>query len=85
MYAASLPFALLIMWFVIGSGPLALLAGDRPLIDRALLAPATGVAIVTLPAFWINRVGYPVQSFATNTDCRSNDRINCYVCGGQTR
>ena len=65
MYAASLPFALLIMWFVIGFGPLALLAGDRPLIDRALLAPATGVAIVTLPAFWINRVGYPVQSFAT--------------------
>jgi hypothetical protein len=65
MYVAGLLIALTAVWFAIGFGPLALLAGGRPLVERVLLAPAVGLAIASMLAFWINRVGYPVESFAT--------------------
>jgi hypothetical protein len=65
MYVAGLLIALITLWFAIGFGPLALLASGRPLVERVLLAPAVGLAIASMPAFWINRIGYPVQSFAT--------------------
>jgi len=65
MYVAGLLIALIAVWFAIGFGPVALLAGGRPLVERVLLAPAVGLAIASMPAFWINRMGFPVQSFAT--------------------
>ena len=65
MYVAGLLITLIAVWFAIGFGPLALLASGRPLVERVLLAPAVGLAIASMPAFWINRIGYPVQSFAT--------------------
>ena len=64
MYALVLPLAFVTIWFVIGFGPLALLAGNRPLVARVLLSPAVGIAIMSAIAFWLNRIGYPVQSFA---------------------
>ena len=52
------------LWSLIGYGPLAALVPDCPPAVRILLAPATGLAIVTIPTFWLNRLGYPVQVFA---------------------
>jgi hypothetical protein len=64
MYALVLPLAFVTTWLAIGFGPLALLAGNRPLVARVLLSPAVGIAIISAIAFWLNRIGYPVQSFA---------------------
>jgi hypothetical protein len=57
--------AVLLTWWVIGYGPLAAFAPHQPPLARILLAPALGIAIVTILTFWINRLGYPVQTFAT--------------------
>lgn len=65
MNAAFVSVGLFLTYGTIGYGPLALLAGERPLVVRALLAPAMGIALTTIPAFVINRLGYPVQLFAS--------------------
>ena len=64
MEAACVSLALLLGWSAIGYGPSAILAGHRPPVVRILLAPAVGLALVTVPTFWINRLGLPVQTFA---------------------
>jgi hypothetical protein len=63
MDAAAVTLSLFFGWCVIGYGPLALLADERPLLARVLLAPAMGIALVTIPTFLINRQGYGIQSF----------------------
>ena len=37
------------------------LAGDRPAGVRILLSPPSGLTIVTILTFWLNRLGYPIQ------------------------
>lgn len=64
MDAALISVGLFLTWGFIGFGPLSALIGDRRLISRALLAPSMGLALVTVPAFLLNRIGYPVEVFA---------------------
>ena len=64
MFAAAIPIVVLLVWFLVGFGPLAVLMGDRPLVDRLLLAPAVGLALIAGVAFWINRIGFPIESSA---------------------
>lgn len=64
MFAAAIPIVVLLVWLLVGFGPLAVLMGDRSLAERVLLAPAVGLAFVAGLAFWINRIGFPIEFFA---------------------
>src|SRR5258708_7012953 len=60
----ALTFALLVLWTSLGWSLIT--AADREMqpLKALFLAPATGVAVTLLPAFWFNLLGWPVSSFA---------------------
>ena len=63
MLAFGLSIMLFILWAVVGHAVLAGLYryGDR--LQTLLLAPIVGLATTTLATFWLNWLGFPVESF----------------------
>lgn len=63
MKSVALSFSFFLYWSVLGTAVLTALYSRRNLLRNLLLAPITGVCIVLLPVFWINRLGVPVGKF----------------------
>jgi hypothetical protein len=61
--ALLLCLTLFLFWFAFGFAVLIAFIGRRNIVRAALLAPGAGVALLSLPLFWLNRIGAPVERF----------------------
>ena len=62
--AFCLPLILFTYWGIIGYAVLSMLRSQRNILQNLLIAPSIGMAIMLLPVFWLNRIGFPISKFA---------------------
>src|SRR5262245_26160727 len=62
--AFALSIGVLIYFWIIGYAVVGALHTQRDLVRNALIAPAVGVAFTIYPVYLLNRLGFPVRSFA---------------------
>ncbi|MFN8419822.1 MAG: hypothetical protein U0528_11375 [Anaerolineae bacterium] len=65
MAAFALTLILFIFWLVLGYAVAYTLNARSDVLQNALLAPVVGIAVTLLPMFWLNRLGLPIERFAT--------------------